>query len=235
MRARSIIIYVLLVVALLTQPHVFQGHVGLLSSATAQSFTTFAILLLAGATYILHRSDVRREEHKKRQSNRKLMASFRYIGVVNRHLPLLEGLTTELLRTPLATRAGQKEAFQMLLSAAVVSVAHAAWGTIRIVDRMTGRTVAEHTFLRHGAVASGVPPGNRELFEREAGGPPSAQDGLTVLWSTDAEAPVQCFLVLPPVSHQGRNIPILQAIVDQAQLLQSYRAGSQTPARTTVA
>lgn len=218
MRAGPAVIYALLVAALLVQPHVLQRHVWVVSPEVTQTLVSVLVLLLAALTYVAFDADVRRVRRRYRG---RLAASFRYIGVANRHVPLLQDVTSGLLRQPLRTRAQRRAAFRALLQVATVSCARVPWGVLRVVERASGRTEAEYVTGPSEAVAL---PGNRELLAGER-----ADAGSLVFASGDASAPYAVFLVLPSIPLSHRVEVLLRAIVDQAALLHGYlRASSPT-------
>lgn len=230
MTTRTTLTYALLFVALLVQPHVLQGHVLFLTSAWAQTIATAAILGMAAGTYVLHQLALRRAERRsatlreeKRRANEKLLESFRYIGIVNGRLPLLQEVTTDVLRGTPHTSRGRRATLQKLLALAVVSTARAPWGHLRFVDRSSGRTVGEFSVARDGARVPPAPIGNAELLtiasSSEQGQGPSAEN---VRSSTDQWAPHQTFLILGPHPAEARDADTLQALVDQAHILFAY-------------
>lgn len=211
-------IYALLVVALVVQPHVLQQHVWIFSPEAAQSLVSVLIILLAGLTYAAFDRDVRR---LRRRYTQRLAASFQYIGVANRQLPLLEQVTSELLRQPLRTRAEKQDAFRLLLATATVSYARTSWGVLRVVERASGRTAAEYM---HGPVEPGTIPGNRALLALD-----HPTDGPTVVASNGSDTAFAVFLVLPRITIRTRAQTTLRAIVDQASLLYGYLRAEEAP------
>jgi len=226
-------IYVFLFVALLAQPHVLRGHVLLLSSAWAQTLSTATILGAAATTYVLHRMSLRRAERRratlqeeKQRANEKLLDSFRYIGTVNRRLPLLQEVTTDVLRETPPTIRGRRAALQRLLRLAVVTTARAPWGHLRFVDRRSGRTVGELDLAREGSHGPQSPIGNADLLTLEASPDHACErpGRVHVRWSTDRWAPHQTFLILGPHAADAHAVDTLQSLLDQAHVLFAYFA-----------
>ncbi len=222
-------VYIVLALALIAQPHVLEGHAGPLSSAQGQSLVTTVILATAMLTYVLHRAALRHAERRsaalqeeKARANEKLLDSFRYIGTMNRRLPLLQEVTTDLLRETTPTEKGRRSAFRKILELAVVTTARASWGHLRFIDRATGRTIAESMLDRGGTTAPRAPIGNRDLLEIERRGQGAAVSVPSVCWSADADAPYQTFLVLGEMPAEGQDPPTLQSLVDQAHVLLPY-------------
>ncbi|KKT25796.1 MAG: hypothetical protein UW12_C0043G0002 [Parcubacteria group bacterium GW2011_GWF1_43_9] len=86
-------IYVFLFVALVVQPHVVD-HVSFVPKAYVESIVTLVIMGLAYSAYYLHRRELAKREHKRREleaalglSEQKLIDAFQYIGFINRRLP----------------------------------------------------------------------------------------------------------------------------------------------------
>jgi len=228
---RTTAIYALLFLSLLVQPHILQGHVLSLSSAWAQTLTTVAILAMAATTYVLHEMSLRRAarrsaafQEEKQRSNEKLLDSFRYIGTVNRRLPLLQEVTTDILRETPPTSRGQRAALQGLLGLAVVTTARAPWGHLRFVDRHTGRTLGEFGVAREGTQAPRSPIGNTDLLALESSGDRAAErpGDVGVRWSSDRWASHQTFLILGPRPAGALDVDTLQSLLDQAHVLFAY-------------
>lgn len=242
MTTRTTLTYAVLFVALLVQPHVLQGHVLSLSSAWAQTLTTAVILAMAAATYVLHQLSLRRAarrsaalQEEKQRASEKLLDSFRYIGIVNGRLPLLQQVTTDVLRDTPRTNRGRRMTLQRLLGFAVVTTARAPWGHLRFVDRRTGRTVGEFSLAREGARVPHAPIGNAELLAIASS--PEQERNVSaevVRSSTDRWAPHQTFLILGPHPAEASAADTLQSLVDQAHILFAYFS-AETPSRSLTA
>lgn len=238
MTTRTTSIYALLFVALLAQPHVLQGHVLFLTSAWAQTLATAAILAMAAATYVLHQLALHRAERRsaalleeKQRTSEKLLDSFRYIGAVNRRLPLLQEVTTDVLRETPPTSRGRRAALQRLLALAVVTTARAPWGHLRFVDRRTGRTVGELSIARDGRNAPRSPIGNGDLLALESSLNQAERPGSTAVhWSADRWAPHQTFLILGPHPTDASDEGTLQSLVDQVHVLFAYFSATASSA-----
>lgn len=237
MSSRTSVIYALLFLALLAQPHVLQGHVLFLTSAWAQSLATLLILAAAATTYVLHRATIRRADRRsaalleeKRVANEKLLDSFRYIGTVNRRLPLLQEVTSDVLRETAPTSRGRREALQRLLALAVTTTARAPWGLLRFVDRSSGRTLGEHSLSHAGSAAPRAPIGNNDLLALESSPDRwQAPRAHPIRWSSDRWAPHQTYLILGPLSGGAVDDETLQALLDQAHVLFAYFASTPAP------
>lgn len=230
MSSRTSVIYALLFLALLAQPHVLQGHVLFLTSAWAQSLATLLLLAAAATTYVLHRATIRRADRRsaalleeKRVANEKLLDSFRYIGTVNRRLPLLQEVTSDVLRETAPTSRGRREALQRLLALAVTTTARAPWGLLRFVDRSSGRTLGEHSLSRAGTAAPRAPIGNGDLLALESSpDQQQAPQAHSIRWSSDRWAPHQTYLILGHLEGGAVDDGTLQALLDQAHVLFAY-------------
>lgn len=224
------IIYALLFLALLAQPHVLQGHVFFLSSAWAQSAATLLILVAAAATYVLHHAALRRADrraaalHREKQlANEKLLDSFRYIGTVNRRLPLLQEVTSDVLRASTPTSRGKRAALSRLLALAVTTTARASWGHLRFVDRVSGRTLGELSLARPGSALPRAPIGNGELLASSSSPGPASEHRAFAVWtSSDQWARHQTFLILGPHVGETLDTRTLQAVLDQAHVLFAF-------------
>ena len=87
--------YVFLFGLLLLQPHIVTGHFLGLSAPYALSVSTVLIVGVGVVMYYFHQKDIEKREQERQQlsfklegSCRKLLDSFRFIGVVNLRLPL---------------------------------------------------------------------------------------------------------------------------------------------------
>ena len=225
------LIYTLLIVVLLAQPHLITGHVFFLPRAYAHSVVTVILLALAYLTYRLHRWEIARRYREQQAFERKLEASagklldaHRYLGKVNRRLPLLNELTTNLLARFAVSVNGRKEVFHRLLAIAVTSIAKADWGCFRFIELTHRRTVREFCYPTLDEARQQVRVDNQALLRARAQPSTAVLIGQHhVVMTSDRHAPVQCFLILPQ-----RQLPfkdehlVVQAIVDQAQLFSQY-------------
>lgn len=220
-----------LAVALLVHPHLIRGHVLFLSEAYAESLATLVIFALLYGTYRLHRWEIARQltrnSHLRERlsaSESKLLDAFRYLGLVNRRLPLLQNLSSDLLAAVRLNRNGRKGIFHRLLTTAVISIVHREWGVLRFVETTTLRTVREFAYGRGAGSSQPLP--NRWLVNgdrRPRGGTPAK--GLAVVATSDRHMPVRGYLVYPTGPNPADirdGLPVLQAIVDQAQLFYKY-------------
>jgi hypothetical protein len=101
MTRTSRIVYLVLILLLVIVPFCITKPVLFIPESHAEAST---ILVILGLAYLVHLYDVRLKEKEKEALEKKLEVSieklndsFRYIGLVNRRLPLLKNLTTELL------------------------------------------------------------------------------------------------------------------------------------------
>lgn len=225
-------IYVLLFIALLLMPH-FSGHIGAVSQPYVESLVMLFIFGLAYTAYRLNKYELRKRDERVQTleehleiSEKRMVESLQYIGSMNRKLPLLKNVSSDLLHNNKPTKKGRKSIFDTLLSTAVVSIAHARLGMFRFVEVATGRTRKEFMFAFENNTdrAAQITVGNRELLMYRAVSGTAQQVGdYYVIPASDKTAPVQSFLVLSKVETEaGIEYPILQAITDQAQLFYKY-------------
>ena len=213
-------------VALVAQPHVVD-HVSFVPKAYVESIVTLLIIGLAYFAYHLHRRELIRRELKRIElesalglSEQKLIEAFHYIGFVNRRLPLLKNLSSDLLARSKFSRQDRKTIIHRLLAVATNSIAKVGWGILRFVDVTSGRTTKEF-FYQADKDALVIPSiSNKGLLETSA----NTNGGMVyVVPTSDREAEVRGFLVLPESAEVVHNEhPVLQTIVDQAQLFYRY-------------
>ncbi len=224
--------FFLLFLVILIEPHVITGHVFSLSEAYAESVASLLAFGLAYGVYVLHQRDVKRKEERVRQlehewriSQEKLIGAFEYIGMANRRLPLLKTLTSDLLANEKGSDRARKDVFQRLLALAVTSVAKAEWGMFRFVASTHEQTVKEFTYTTRHFLLLKTNVSNQELIQaRNQKKNVRAIGELCVIPTTDQEMPVQGYLIFPNTkdADPGDEASVLQAIVDQAQLLYKY-------------
>ncbi|MFA4872997.1 MAG: hypothetical protein WC659_03625 [Patescibacteria group bacterium] len=224
--------FFILFLVILGEPHVITGHVFALPEEYAESVVSLLAFGLAYGVYVLHRRDVKRKEehvrqieHEGRITQEKLIDAFEYIGVVNRRLPLLKKLTSDLLATEKGSEKARKDMFQRLLAVAVTSVAKAEWGMFRFVESAHEQTVKEFVYTSRHFLLLKTSVSNRELIQTREQKKNVREIGeLCVIPTTDQEMPVQGYLVFPKTmnSDLGDEVSVFQAIVDQAQLLYKY-------------
>lgn len=226
------IAFFILFLVILVEPHFITGHVFSLPEEYAESIASLLVFGLAYGVYALHRRDAKRREEQVRQlkreeriSQEKLIDAFEYIGVVNRRLPLLQKLTSDLLANEKGNDRARKDVFQRLLALAVTSVAKAEWGMFRFVESGREQTVKEFTYTSRHFLLLKTSVSNRELIKtREQKKNVREMGELGVIPTTDQEMAVQGYFVFPKVKDAdlGDEVGVLQAIVDQAQLLYKY-------------
>lgn len=217
MSVLSKIIYLILFAVLLAEPHLVTGHILVFPRPFAQSLLTLIILGLAYGTYWLNAWHLKRRE-------RQLADSFRYIGLVNRRLPLLKNLTTDLIRQAAFSQQERKAVFNQLLATAVTSVARAEWGIFRFIAAPSGRTMREFIHASKKYALEKTQIGNQQLLDSRAQANQIKEiHNLLVISTSDKKSPGQCFLILPKGKQfPGDEFSILQSIVDQTQLFHKY-------------
>jgi len=200
-------------------PHLSR-HIGPISREYVENIAMLVIAGIAYATYAFHR----RAEARLQTSQQKLLKSFEYIGTVNRKLPFLKYVSTELLGYRRLTKKDKRKVFDDLLRIAVVSVARAKCGMFRFVDVRTQKTVKE--FMYSSATNEVILPfGNKDLFvaHEYSKGAHMLPRNCQAIVASDRSASVKSFLILPmPETQQLKEYELLQAITDQAQLFYKY-------------
>jgi hypothetical protein len=221
----SKIVYIALLLLLVILPFAITKPVLFIPESHAEALT---ILIILGLVYLVHIYDVKKKEKERRSlekklniSIEKLNESFKYIGLVNRRLPLLKNLTTELLSK---SNGKDRIIFEELLAIAVSTITKSDWGMFRFVTTSNQKTVREFSYTSKNYILLKTKVGNKDLLGMVNNGQNSKEMGdLFVLNTADNKADVQCFLIFP----KGKNdikteYSILQAIVDQAQLFYKY-------------
>lgn len=223
-------VYILLFLTLLLMPH-FSGHIGAIPRPYVESLVMLFIFGLAYAAYRLNTYELHKRNERARTledhleiSEKRMIESLQYIGSINRKLPLLKNISSDLLQNNQPTKSGRKSIFAALLSTAIVSIAQARSGIFRFVEVTTGKTRKEFIFALENADSAAPKVGNRELLTHRAVVGALQQVGdYYVISASDKAAPVQGFLILSRVEMVAWvEYPILQAITDQAQLFYKY-------------
>lgn len=223
------VIYVVLFVLLLIHPHFITGHISSIPGAYSQSIVTLIIVVFAYGIYVLHHRDIKRKEQEKnlvekklKISSSKLIDAFKYIGFVNRRLPLLKNLTTDMLKRPALNKQDKKNILYDLLAIAAGSIAKADWGMFRFIDVSFGNTRKEYV---HTAPQQSLPKtqvSNQELLKAKGGQVQEVGD-TRVIPTSDRTSTVQCFMVFSRKSRLlNDELSVLQSVVDQAQLFYNY-------------
>jgi len=219
------IVYLILVILLVVLPFFITEPILFFSESHAEALTILAIL---GLAYLVHVYDVSLKEKEKKSLERqletsieKLNESFKYIGTVNRRLPLLRNLTTELLSK---SSEKNKMVFEELLAIATSTISKSDWGMFRFISVKDQKTEREFSYTQRNYILLKTKIGNKELVEMVIGTDHTKKIGdLNVLSTTDKKEKIQCFLIFPEGENKiDTEYSILQAIVDQAQLFYKY-------------
>src|SRR3989344_5226058 len=227
-------IYLLLLILLIAQPHFITGHVFFIPQVFAQSLANVLLIGIAYGVYRMHRKDIERKQREKEQmeqalelSSSQLSDAYRYIGSINRRLPLLKAVTTGLLAQPKRYKNGKRLIFEELLATAVVSLARAPWGVFRFINTNTGRTEREFIHTAKNYLLLKTTISNKKLLNANEMQWLEKIDGRYVLPTSDFEAAIRCFFIFSEGENNIENEKsTLQAIVDQAQLFYQYLYGS---------
>ncbi len=223
-------IYAILFTVLLLQPHLVERHIFPTASPYVQNVVTISIFILGFLTYFLHKREVQKKETENQQLGLKLKAehvklldSLEYLGRVNRRLPLLQNLTSDLLTDFQDVRRKKKRIFERLLNTAVVSIIDTEWGVLRFVHEQKQRTLKEFSFSRTKQYTA-IQLGNKELLQLQDQKDNYATVGkYSLIASSNASHPERCFLIIPKRDNlQEEDLNTLRAIVDQAHLFYAY-------------
>lgn len=213
-------VYGVLVVGLFFHPH-FSSHVSAQFKPFVEGFTNLIIVGFGVLTYYIYNRE------QKEFEQRSLETSV-YIGAVNRKLPLLQNITTDLLSNGVTTTKQKNKIFNNLVGLACGTVARNDQGLLRFVEVATGRTVKEFRYsLGDERQGNAFSIGNKELLGCDASPKRYAQVArYLVIAATDRAAAIRAFLVVPNMGKEiPENVSILRAIADQAQVLLVYAYG----------
>lgn len=220
MRNLTPYLYLILFAALVAHPY-FITYLGMVSTSFMSSLINAVIMGVGVAIYFVNIRMLGRKDEELASSRERLRDSFKYIGSMNRRLPLLSHVSTSLLSEHRYSKKQKKKLFQELLATAAVSIAKADWGMFRFIDRK-GARMAKEIVYTHGERAIRVGEiSNKELFEQKE--PIGRYVGYCAVRTSDREADTQAFLIVPTLEGlDDGSLSILQAITDQAQLFYKY-------------
>ncbi len=221
----SKIVFILLILLLVILPSLITKPILFFKESHAEALTIFVTL---GLLYLVHLYDVRLKEKEKRSLEKKLEISIekfnesiKYIGLVNRRLPLLRDITTELLSQ---SKENNRIIFEELLAIATSTIARSDWGMFRFMRASDQKTVKEFCYTSKNYILLKTKVGNKELAEMISRRENFKNIGdLFVFNTSDSKADIQCFLLFPKGEKDIEiELTILQAVVDQAQLFYRY-------------
>jgi len=220
------IVYFLLFVALVLQPH-FTDHLWFVPKPYVESILTVIIVGIAVLVYYLHQRELlksKKLQEALRISQEKLLDSFKYLGTVNRLLPLFQKLSSGLMTASKYSKRDKKNIFNNLLATAVVSIAKADWGLFRFIEIKSQRTIKEFVCANKNQVVLNRRVVNTELISSRGQQSKIKTVGeFSIIPTSDREMTVQCFLVFPQAKNSSNDeLSTVQAIVDQAQLFYKY-------------
>lgn len=227
----SKLIYGLLFALIVLEPHFITRHVLFIPRPYAESLVTLLIGGVAFLIYIVHGRDIKRKDTERLgimrvldQSTNKLKQAYEYIGKLNRRLPLLKNITTELLSRPKTDKKSRKTIFEDLLATAVISIVKAPWGLFRFIEVGRERTAREFIYNNGHSSMLHTKIGNKELLHRGNNQIVTERDDLHVVRTSDQESATRCVFIFPQrqVATSEADLQVLQAIVDQAQLFYKY-------------
>ncbi len=223
-------VYILLAGLLLLEPQIVNDDLFLVSRHYVLTIMNAIILVVAYLLYLVTKRDLARKEREKRVMEMKLTRShgtlndaFAYIGILNRRLPLLKNLTTDVVSRGVATKKERKRIFDELLATAVASIVRTEWGMLRFIRVDKEKTTQEFFFTTHSG--SNQPHiSNHELLSlNEDDAPLKYVDSYCCVATSDRTSPVRCFFIFPPYERtDAQDDMVLQSIVDQAQIFSAY-------------
>lgn len=212
-------IFGVLVIGLTLHPYVLQMTLHSAWLPYVEGVVNLLIVAFGALVYYLY-------ERERRVSESRLLEASKYIGAVNRKLPILKEITTDLLAGDMTSAKQKAKVFQKLVGLAAVTIAKSDRGLMRFIDIETGRTVKEFRYaLKSGHVSAAESIGNKELLacETQAYKRQNPSPNRLVIATSDRAAPIRAFLVIHNVRERiAGEIHTLQAIVDQGQLLWRY-------------
>ena len=217
-------IYSLLFILVVLQPH-FIGHIFPVLPVYKPYIESTLTLVIAGTAYLMYRFHQRLmllQAKKLHISNDKLLDAFQYIGAVNRKVPMIKNISSNLLAMSKWGHKNKKDIFEQLLMTATVSIAKAPMGLLRFMEIASLRTIKEFVYPQNQPIRNGSSMGNKALAAHQSS--QQYMDDVTLIVPTsDQENAVRAFLIFPNVQEQNGTDPLmLQAIVDQAQLFYKY-------------
>lgn len=226
--------YAVLIFVLLLEPHIIRGHFFPNASPYVDNVVTVVVFLLGLFVYLVHRHDLQKKERenqeltkKLQEGQEKLLDSLRYLGFVNRRLPLLKNMTSDILGSFKDSERDKKRIFEQLLNTIVVSIVDADWGVLRFVHQSKRRTLKEFLFTKTD-LAPTIHIGNNGLLDVwNRKNTYATENGYLLLTSSNISNPEICFLILPKIENlPEESLVVLQAIIDQAHLLYRYAYSS---------
>lgn len=212
-------IYGALIIGLFVHPH-FSAHIDGVWRPYAEGLGNMVIIGIGLATYYIYKWE-------QRDCVQKFVETSTHVGAMNRKLPILQQITTDLVSGNVTTAKQKAQLFQQLIGIASVTVAHSDRGLMRFIDTATGRTVKEFSYVLADTQPEGMHGiGNKDLLAAESGVPRTTA-GCLIITASDRTAPLRAFLVIPNAQdNMADSAPILQAIVDQGQVLFRYFFGN---------
>jgi hypothetical protein len=232
MSERVRFIYLFLVFLLVVEPHIIQRGWYSIPRAYILSVFNLLIIFIGYFLYVLYKRDIRNKEKEKKEleeklhlSTEKLNDAFKYIGLVNRRLPLLQDITSGLMLKSGETKNGKKQILNDLLATAVISVAKTDWGIFRFIDKKNKKTIKEFIFTQKNYLLMKTKISNDRLLDIASSQENYYKLGKFNFFATsDRSADVICFLIFP--GKKGNLISdtynVLQNVTDQAQLFFKY-------------
>lgn len=211
-------IYAVLIAGLFFHPH-FSAHIGPTWKPYVEGLTNMLIVGLGILTYYIYKRE-------QQEFGQRFLETSTYIGSINRRLPILQNITTDLLSRSATTAKQKTKLFQELVGIACGTIAKSEQGLLRFIEVETGRTVKEFQYiLGDKKPDTAINIGNKELLlcsslpQKMAHVP----DARLIIASSDQAAEIRAFLIIPNARKEiSEHISTLRAIVDQGQILSRY-------------
>lgn len=231
MSNKSKFLYVLLFVIFIIYPHFIKGHILFVPQAFVESLVNIILLIFLYVLYIMHSNDIKNKNNEKSliesklgKTSSELIESFNYIAKLNRRMPLISEITSNLIKNNSLNVDDKKNILNNLLATATVSVAKVDWGIFRFIDTTSTKTIKEFRLKEINNIELNNKISNREIINRNSNkNQPKVFDDYCIVRSSDKVEKVQCFLFLPKSQHYTSDVfSLLQNIVDQGQLFYQY-------------
>ncbi len=226
----SLVYLVFFVLAVLSPSIYRQGYFGLtetrLEEITIFIFGLAGLMTFTGYERLMERREKEREQAQNdyQKAKTELIASYAYIGSINRKIELLKKLANDTSMRLVDQKKLPKELFHALVANARAAAGSEA-ALIRFVELEKLRT--EREFAHHAEAKMSYRIANRDLREMHTQGKPFAtlqsedKRDILVVPSDRSEGVFKAFLLIPVTPEQAAFIDasLLKVFVNQAELL----------------
>jgi hypothetical protein len=185
---------------------------------------TVSMLILSAFrdTLQAYRRVMQRAEAEKAAMGSKLAEAFDYIGAVNVEIHEISSVLCGVDHYPKS----KKEFKQLLdgLATKAMTVTGAPWIVIRMINRCSGRTVAQCAVERSPGLLPPVTAGNRTILEGRRA------EGLRTIGTAREDIDLITVAILPAIPLGEEETLLVKAIVNQIEMLfLLYRSGGLRP------